>query len=170
MIQVNFKKLERVWVGIGSNLLNPKKQVNRAIWAISTIPMTRLVACSSYYCSRPLGLRCQPDFLNMVVVLDTYLFPEELLGYLQYIELQQGRVRRNSIIWESRTLDLDILLFGTYTIFNSKLIVPHYGILNREFVIYPLIELDSNLVFPNGKSILNYVKAVPKNGLVFWKD
>lgn len=162
-------KKERVWIGIGSNLLNPKRQSDRAIWALSQLPKTKLIALSSCYRSRPLEQRCQPDFLNMVVVLDTNLFPEVLLSYLQHIELQQGRIR-NAMTWGSRTLDLDILLFGNNIICTSKLTVPHYGILNREFVIYPLMELDYNFIFPNGKTVFNYTQIVPKNGLIFWKN
>lgn len=169
MIPINSLGGERVWIGIGSNLLNPKKQADHAVWALSQIPMTRLLALSSFYRSKPLKKNDQPDFLNMVVVLDTKLLPEVLLDYLQFIEWRQGRVR-NSVIWGSRTLDLDILLFGNKIICNSKLTVPHYDILNREFVIYPLIELDANLIIPNGKIILDYVHLVSRNGLTFWKD
>lgn len=169
MFCVDNNKKERVWIGVGSNLLNPKKQVDRAVQALSRLPITQLVAISSYYRSRPLGQFCQSDFLNMIVVLDTHLSPELLLSFLQYIELQQGRVR-NNIIWQPRTLDLDILLFGKNVICNPKLIIPHYDILNREFVIYPLIELEYNLVFPNGKTVLDCVKKISKNGLTFWEN
>lgn len=162
-------KVERVWIGIGSNLLNPKKQVSRAIWALSKLPMTRLITFSSCYRSRPLGQKYQPDYLNMIAVLDTNLFPEVLLDHLQYIELQQGRIR-NSMIWESRTLDLDILLFGKDIILSAKLIVPHYDILNREFIIYPLMELDNNMTLPSGRVISDCARTVSKNGLIFWKD
>lgn len=169
-MHINNVQKERVWVGIGSNLLNPKKQVDCAIRALSKLPMTKFIALSSYYRSRPLGKQSQPDFLNTVVVLDTNLLPEVLLRYLQNIELQQGRVR-NSIIWgESRTLDLDILLFGKSVIYNSILTIPHYDICNREFVVYPLIELDYNFVFPNGITILDCVRTISKNGLILWRD
>lgn len=167
MININ-SKLERVWIGIGSNLLNPMKQVDCAISAISKFPVTKIVALSSRYCSAPLGKKDQPNFLNMVVVLDTKLFPEILLSYLQYTELQQGRIR-NSEFWSSRTIDLDILLFGKYVMSNFNLTIPHYDILNREFVLYPLIELDCNLIFPNGGTVLSYIQLISKNGLTLWK-
>lgn len=161
--------MERVWIGIGSNLLNPKKQTDRAIWALSQIPMTRVLVCSSRYRSHALGEQNQPDFLNMIAVIDTYLLPEILLSYLQYIELQQGRVR-SSMVWQPRTLDLDILLFGKYIIKNSRLTIPHYDILRREFVMYPLMELNSNFIFPDGKVLLDCIRMISKNGLMFWED
>lgn len=167
MININ-NKLERVWIGVGSNLLNPMKQVDRAISAISTFPVTKIVALSSRYCSIPLGKKIQPNFLNMIIVLETKLLPEVLLSYLQYVEVQQGRIR-NSECWSSRTIDLDILLFGKYIMSNVYLTIPHYDILNREFVLYPLMELDCNLIFPNGNTVLNYTQLIPKNGLTLWK-
>lgn len=162
--------MERVWIGLGSNIFNPKKQANKAVRALSKLPMTKLIACSSYYRSRPLGRKNQPDFLNAVIILDTNLSPKSLLSHIQYIEKKQGRIRlRNSLLWQSRTLDLDILLFGKHNIYTSELIIPHYDIYNREFIIYPLIELDNHLIFPNGKIITDIAKTIPENDLDFWK-
>ncbi|WHL24945.1 MAG: 2-amino-4-hydroxy-6-hydroxymethyldihydropteridine diphosphokinase [Candidatus Blochmannia vicinus] len=162
--------MERVWIGLGSNMLNPKKQADKAVWSLSTLPMTKLIAFSSYYCSRPLGQKNQPDFLNAIIILDTNLSPESLLSHIQYIEKKQGRIRlHNASLWQPRTLDLDILLFGKYNIYTSELTIPHYDICNREFIIYPLIELDNRLIFPNGKIITDIARTVPENGLDFWK-
>lgn len=160
--------MEQVWIGVGSNLLNPKKQVDCAIQALSRLPYTRLVSSSSYYRSFPLGMENQPDFLNAVVVLDTNLDPEMLLFYTQKIELQQGRIRTFTHRWSSRTLDLDILLFGQRLIHTDQLIVPHYDMKNRAFVMYPLVELDNTLVFPDGKKIIDVLKDVSDTGLNFW--
>ncbi|URJ28029.1 2-amino-4-hydroxy-6-hydroxymethyldihydropteridine diphosphokinase [Candidatus Blochmannia vicinus (nom. nud.)] len=162
--------MERVWIGLGSNMSNPKKQADKAMWSLSNLPATKLIAFSSYYRSRPLGHKNQPDFLNAIIILDTNLSPKSLLSHIQYIEKKQGRVRlHNSLVWQSRTLDLDILLFGQHNIQTSELIIPHYDIYNREFIIYPLIELDNRLIFPNGKIITDIAKTVPENGLDFWK-
>ncbi|URJ30211.1 2-amino-4-hydroxy-6-hydroxymethyldihydropteridine diphosphokinase [Blochmannia endosymbiont of Camponotus sp.] len=162
--------MERVWIGLGSNMSNPKKQADEAVWSLSKLPMTKLIAFSSYYRSRPLGQKNQPDFLNAIIILDTNLSPKSLLSHIQYIEKKQGRVRlQNSLLWQSRTLDLDILLFGKHNIYTSELTIPHYDICNREFIIYPLIELDNYFIFPNGKIITDIAKTVPKNSLDFWK-
>ncbi|URJ25232.1 2-amino-4-hydroxy-6-hydroxymethyldihydropteridine diphosphokinase [Candidatus Blochmannia ocreatus (nom. nud.)] len=167
-----FNKTERVWIGLGSNLSNPRKQANRAIWALSTLPMTQIIAVSSYYSSKPLGNKIQPNFLNAIIILDTGLSPETLLDYTQYIEKQQGRIRTPNTIgsWQSRTLDLDILLFGKYTIYTDNLLIPHHGLFSREFVIYPLLELDKYFVFPNNKIITDFIKIIPKNNLMLWKN
>lgn len=163
--------MERVWVGIGSNLLNPKQQTDRAIWSLSNLPMTRLITFSSYYRSLPLGNKNQPDFLNAIIILDTNLSPTALLSHIQYIEQQQGRIRsHNSSVWQPRTLDLDILLFGKYITYGSELTIPHHGMLHREFILYPLMQLDNSLVFPNGKIITDIVKTVPTHGLDLWKE
>lgn len=161
--------MERVWIGLGSNLSNPKKQADCAIKSLYTLPMTKVLAVSSCYRSKPLYQKCQPDFLNMIIILDTKLFPEVLLSYLQYIEKQQGRIRTN-VIGESRTLDLDILLFGNRIICNSVLVVPHYDIANREFIIHPLMELSPNLIIPDGRVVSDYFKILPKNELIFWEN
>lgn len=161
--------MKRVWLGVGSNLRNPKNQIDQAIYSLSKLPVTKLLSCSSYYQSQPLGDQDQPDFLNAVVILNTRLDPENFLNYLQIIERQQGRVRHSVYSrWGSRTLDLDILLFDKYIVSTDKLTIPHYDMLNREFVMYPLIELEHNLVLPNGVQIKNVIKFVPKKRLMLW--
>ncbi|UVK76883.1 MAG: 2-amino-4-hydroxy-6- hydroxymethyldihydropteridine diphosphokinase [Sodalis sp. Fle] len=159
--------MERVWLALGSNLCNPLQQVNAALDALAHLPHTRFIACSSYYRSRPLGPQCQPDFLNAVVVLDTTLALEHLLDHTQSIELQQGRTRKLHR-WGPRSLDLDILLFGTCIIATPRLIIPHYDMLNREFMLYPLAELAPTLLFPDGSALADRLRAVPRNRLMFW--
>lgn len=155
--------MERVWISVGSNLDNPVEQVDRAIWNLSKIPLTKLLVYSSAYWNLPLGYQNQPIFLNMVVALDTNLNPNHLLNCIQHIERQHGRVRNffyNK--WSERVLDLDILLFGNYTINTKKLIIPHYDMMNRDFCIYPLIELEYNLIFPNKTKIIDVAKTIYK--------
>ncbi|MBX4180690.1 2-amino-4-hydroxy-6-hydroxymethyldihydropteridine diphosphokinase [Sodalis sp. CWE] len=159
--------MERVWLSIGSNLSNPLQKVNNAIKALKDLPKTRLVACSSYYRSRPLGLKNQPDFLNAVVALDTNLAPGTLLIYIQKIELCQGRIRTKNR-FGPRTLDLDILLFGKKIIIENHLVIPHYDMYRREFVLYPLSEIAPDLKLPNGVLISNQLQQVPFNGLTCW--
>lgn len=162
--------MKYVWIGVGSNLGDPQKQVDEAIRAISKLPCTKLLFCSSYYCSKPLRYQNQPNFLNTVIVLKTNLNPEQLLDYIQYIEIKQGRIRNNLIDnkWMPRTLDLDILLFDKYIINTNKLTIPHYDIRNREFVIYPLIELKYNFVFLNELQGIQTSIMIPKRGLTLW--
>lgn len=145
------------YIAIGSNLASPLEQVNAAVQALGEIPLTRIVAVSSFYRTPPLGPQDQPDYLNAAVVLETALSAETLLDNTQRIELQQGRVRKAER-WGPRTLDLDIMLFGHEIINTERLTVPHYDMKNRGFMLWPLFEVAPALLFPDGislKSILD---------------
>ena len=102
----------RCYIGLGSNLADPHTQIAHALAALDALDSTRLLAVSSLYRSKPLGPSDQPDYVNAVAMLETGLEPEALLDRLQQIELEQGRVRKQER-WGPRSLDLDILLFGT---------------------------------------------------------
>ncbi|AHM75693.1 2-amino-4-hydroxy-6-hydroxymethyldihydropteridine diphosphokinase [Yersinia hibernica] len=157
----------RVYIALGSNQSMPLQQVNTALEALEHLPRTRLVACSPFYRTKPLGPQDQPDFLNAVVALETSLPPEQLLDNTQAIERNQGRVRKEQR-WGPRTLDLDIMLYGDLVIKTDRLIVPHYGLKEREFMLYPLADIAPDLVFPDGESLSERLKLVDKNGLVLW--
>ncbi|MEG3135215.1 2-amino-4-hydroxy-6-hydroxymethyldihydropteridine diphosphokinase [Rouxiella sp. T17] len=157
----------RVYIALGSNLAKPVDQVNCALEALAHLPRTRLVQTSSFYRSKPLGPQNQPDFLNAVVALDTQLPAHELLDGTQGIEQNQGRVRKAER-WGPRTLDLDMLLYGNEVIATDRLIVPHYDMKNREFMLYPLADIAPDLVFPDGESLQDLLKRVPQNGMTRW--
>ena len=152
------------YIGIGSNQADPIKQAKQAISALKNLPETQLITCSSLYCSAPMGPQDQPDYINAVAKLDTQLSPLNLLDALQQIELNQGRVRKDNR-WGPRTLDLDILLYNDQQINSARLVVPHYGMKVREFVLYPLLEIAKNLVLPDGTVLSQLTKACDKNGL-----
>ena len=157
----------RVYIALGSNQSMPLQQVKTALEALEHLPRTRLVACSPFYRTKPLGPQDQPDFLNAVVALDTALPPEQLLDSTQAIERNQGRVRKEQR-WGPRTLDLDIMLYGNQVIKADRLIVPHYGLKEREFMLYPLADIAPDLIFPDGEPLSERLKLVDKNGLVPW--
>ncbi|WP_165465121.1 2-amino-4-hydroxy-6-hydroxymethyldihydropteridine diphosphokinase [Enterobacter cloacae] len=140
------------YIAIGSNLASPLEQVNAAVQALGEIPQSRIVALSSFYRTPPLGPQDQPDYLNAAVVLETTLDAETLLDNTQRIELQQGRVRKAER-WGPRTLDLDIMLFGHEVMSTERLIVPHYDMKNRGFMLWPLFEVAPHLTFPDGTSL-----------------
>ncbi|MFP1743958.1 2-amino-4-hydroxy-6-hydroxymethyldihydropteridine diphosphokinase [Lonsdalea quercina] len=156
-----------VYLALGSNLSQPLQQVHAALTTLDAIPLTRLVRCSPFYRSRPLGPQDQPDYLNAVAELHTELEPEALLDQTQRIELEQGRVRK-AHRWGPRTLDLDILLFGDKVINTDRLIVPHYDMKNREFMLYPLADIAPTLIFPDGEALADRLALVPPNGLTLW--
>jgi 2-amino-4-hydroxy-6-hydroxymethyldihydropteridine diphosphokinase len=153
-----------VYIGLGANLAQPVQQLERAVLALQNIKDSELVQVSSFYGSKPMGPQDQPDYVNAVAALHTSLAAEDLLTELQQIELEQGRQRKDER-WGPRTLDLDILLFGDEVIQTERLTVPHYGMKVREFVLYPLAELDLNLVLPDGTKLTELLATVPRNGL-----
>lgn len=153
-----------VFIGLGSNLANPQAQIEQAISQLRMLPDSRLDAVASLYCSRPMGPANQPDYVNTVVQLATTLCADTLLSELQGIENEQGRERKGEH-WGPRTLDLDILLYGSHTIQTERLTVPHYGMRTREFVLYPLYEIAPDLMLPDGTRLESLVTACPRNGL-----
>jgi len=156
--------MTRVYVGIGSNLQQPIQQVRQAIQAMAEIPDTQLLAASRLYRSTPMGPQEQPDYINAVVCLDTALAAEQLLQLLHDIERAQGRVRDGSR-WGPRTLDLDILLYGDETINLPQLVVPHPGLHERNFVLYPLQELAPDLMIPGRGPLSALLANCPSTGL-----
>ncbi|MGI5308517.1 2-amino-4-hydroxy-6-hydroxymethyldihydropteridine diphosphokinase [Rheinheimera sp. WS51] len=156
--------MTRCYIGLGANLDQPLAQLQQALVAIEAIPHTTLIAASSFYASKPMGPQDQPDYVNAVAALDSELTAETLLDNLQQIELNQGRQRKDER-WGPRTLDLDILLYGQQTIDTPRLTVPHYGLTQREFVLYPLAEITPELILPDGTSLQQLLNQVPDNGL-----
>lgn len=127
------------YLGLGSNLRCPTRQLNQAIAALRRVPHTIIVKCSQVYINPPMGLKAQPMFHNMVVGIHTKLSPHRLLDYCQQIEQRQQRIRQKR--WGARTLDIDILLYGEQMISTPRLSIPHPGMLERDFVLIPLREI-----------------------------
>ncbi|EIE1226622.1 2-amino-4-hydroxy-6-hydroxymethyldihydropteridine diphosphokinase [Vibrio vulnificus] len=155
------------YIAIGSNLADPVSQTKSAIEALKTLPKSRLLVASQLYSSTPMGPQDQPDYINAVAAIETELTPLELLDCTQAIELEQGRVRKEKR-WGPRTLDLDIILYGDEVIDSERLTVPHYGMKEREFVLYPLAEIAPNLTLPDGTELSRLLTLVDKNGLGIW--
>lgn len=157
--------MERVYIGLGSNLAEPRQQLRGALDALARIPNSQLAAVSSLYLSDPLGPADQPRYNNAVAALDTSLSPLALLDALQAIELAQGRERKAER-WGPRTLDLDILLFGNRLISEPRLTVPHYHMHARAFALYPLAEIaPAELKLADGRSLAELLAACPFEGL-----
>jgi 2-amino-4-hydroxy-6-hydroxymethyldihydropteridine diphosphokinase len=157
-------KLPIVFVGLGSNLEQPVKQVKKARTAINRLEKVQEVAFSSLYQSVPMGPENQPDYINAVMAVSTSLVPIALLRCLQQIENQQGRMRKDQR-WTARTLDLDILMYGDQQIDIPDLQVPHYGIADRAFVLYPLNEIAPELDIPGFGNISDLIAKTPFDGL-----
>jgi len=155
--------VERIYIGMGSNLAAPEQQLRSAVEALARLPDTTVFGVSAFYQSDSL-LPGQPRYTNAVAALDSNLAPLELLDALQAIENDQGRERLER--WGPRTLDLDILLFGDRLIDEPRLQVPHYQMHLRAFVLYPLAELaPATLQLPDGRRLSDLLAACPFVGL-----
>ena len=146
------------FVGVGSNLNRPARQVELAMAELDEIADTCVTARSHLYRSSPLGGIEQPDFVNAAVSLLTLLEPLELLEAMQAIEIARGR-ERNEQRWGPRVIDLDLLVYGDLVMDEPSLTLPHPGIGERNFVLLPLRELAPDLVIPG----LGSVSAIPVN-------
>ena len=147
----------QVFVGLGSNLADPRAQLAGAATRIAAIQGVRLIALSSLYASAPLGHAEQPDFVNAVARLATGLAPKALLAELQAIEAAHGRQRsfRNA----PRTLDLDILLFDQCIDDDPLLTLPHPRCHQRAFVLLPLTEVAPDCVIPGKGPARDWIPA-----------
>ena len=132
-----------VWVGLGANLGEREEALRSALQRMAEWPDTRLVAVSALYASAPVDAG-GPDYLNAVAHLHTTLAPLDVLQRLQAIEQDAGRERpyRNA----PRTLDLDVLLYGSEVLSTPTLAVPHPRMNERAFVLLPLADLAPGLV------------------------
>jgi 2-amino-4-hydroxy-6-hydroxymethyldihydropteridine diphosphokinase len=136
------------YLGLGSNLENPKEQIQAAISVLKTLPHSQLQATSPLYQSTPAGVAMQPNYYNAVVCLQTRLPPTQLLKHCMRIEAQQKRTRLKR--WGARTLDIDILLYGTQTIQHPDLSIPHPRMHQRDFVLVPLLNIWPEAKLPDG--------------------
>jgi 2-amino-4-hydroxy-6-hydroxymethyldihydropteridine diphosphokinase len=134
------------YVGIGSNLEDPRAQVLRAFDELSRLPDSRVTARSSLYRTAAVGHTEQPDFINAVAALDTQLSAADLLRELQAVEARHGRKR--SFPNAPRTLDLDLLIYGDAQIDEPGLSVPHPRMHERAFVLAPLVEIAPRVGIP----------------------
>ena len=147
------------FVGLGSNLDEPIRQVRAAVRRLDRIESTRVVAHSSLYRSAPFGPVEQPDFVNAAVTIETELAARRLLETLKAIEQDIGR--ESSERWGPRRIDLDLLVYGDELIDEPGLKVPHPGIAERNFVLLPLGEIAPDLFVP-GLGRLAELKAIPR--------
>ncbi len=144
-------------IGIGANLGTAALQVTQAIAALAGLPQTTMSACSSLYASAPVDATGD-DYVNAVVRIDTALSAQHLLHALQTLELAAGRER--PYLNAPRTLDLDLLLYGDEQIDSATLTVPHPRMLQRAFVLLPLLEIDPLAHIPGHGLALDFLADV----------
>tara|TARA_Y100000768_G_scaffold381499_1_gene360265 strand:- start:5214 stop:5660 length:447 start_codon:yes stop_codon:yes gene_type:complete len=131
--------VETAFISLGSNLDHPIKHILDAFSQIEESDKIIVSKFSSLYKTIPVGPQNQNDYINAVVIIQTSLTPINLLSTLQGIEKKHKRKR--SIKWGPRSLDLDILMFGRLILKTRNLTIPHPELVNREFVLIPLLEV-----------------------------
>jgi 2-amino-4-hydroxy-6-hydroxymethyldihydropteridine diphosphokinase len=140
--------MTRSFVGLGANLEDPRRQIERAVELLTAEDGIELVAVSSLRETDPVGYEDQPRFLNGAAELRTLLSARELLERLLAVERSLGRVRGEGPRFGPRTIDLDLLLYGDELIDEPGLQIPHPRLHERRFALEPLAELDPALEVP----------------------
>ncbi len=157
------------FIALGSNMGNRYDNILKAIKILTGQPDTMMVNYSSIYETDPVGYEDQDLFLNMVIEIRTALSPVELIDKCLKTELEIGRKRE--IRWGPRTIDLDILLYNQENIETEKLTVPHPRLIERAFVLIPLLEINHDIRFPiTNKPLKAWLKELPDTeGVRLWK-
>jgi 2-amino-4-hydroxy-6-hydroxymethyldihydropteridine diphosphokinase len=154
-----------VYIGVGSNIDDPRAQVLRAIGKLQALaPQLRVVLVSPFYGTKPFGPVAQPDFVNGVVGALTQLDANALLGDLQAIEAALGRPAQREK-WGPRVIDLDLLIYGREQLQGSGLTLPHPGIVERNFVLYPLADIAPDLDVPGLGRVAELKRRVAQSGI-----
>jgi 2-amino-4-hydroxy-6-hydroxymethyldihydropteridine diphosphokinase len=151
------------YVALGSNLGDPRERIEDAFERLATLDRSRLVARSRIYRSRPMGPQDQPEFLNAAAGLLTTRSARELLDDLLAIERAMGRRRTER--WGPRVIDLDLIWIVGTPIAEPGLEVPHPGVRERNFVLYPLADIAPTLVIPGCGRVSELMERVGAEGI-----
>ena len=145
----------RAYIGLGSNLGDREATLREALRRLGAVDGIAVVAVSSFRETDPVGKVDQPRFVNAAAELETSLRPHDLLDRLLEVEraLGRDRDRAQEERWGPRTVDLDLLLYGDETVEEPGLEVPHPRLAERVFVLEPLLELEPELRFPDGRPL-----------------
>jgi len=155
--------MHTVYLGLGSNQSDPINQIKNATELIEKIETSKITKKSSLYESLPVGYLDQPNFINQVISLETSLSPAELFERFQQIEFQLKRVKK--IVNGPRTIDIDILLFNQEIILTKDLTIPHPRMLDRAFVMIPLLEIEPNILVPKISNLKEILGKLDKKTL-----
>ena len=161
--------MNKAYIGLGTNIGDREANLREALNELKALPENKIVSISSIYETDPVGYLDQGKFLNMAVCINTTLSADSLLAACMEIEQKLGRKRE--IRWGPRTIDLDILLYNQENIVTKNLIVPHPRMLERAFVVIPLVEIDKDIALPNmEKPLREVMDEIPENeGVRIWK-
>lgn len=151
-----------VYIGIGSNVGVQINKIDLAVELINENPYCKVLAVSSIYETVPYGDITQDEFFNAVLKIKTFFEPKELFQFLKSVEVQVGR--KINTKWGPREIDLDILFYNDLIYFDEDITIPHKDMLNRDFVLVPLNEIEPELIHPElQKNISEICIFNPKN-------
>jgi 2-amino-4-hydroxy-6-hydroxymethyldihydropteridine diphosphokinase len=157
------------YVGLGSNLDDPGARVIEACGALATLSRCCSVVCSPHYGSKPMGAVPQPDFCNAVAGLLTQLPAREFFAELRALERRLGRAPPRER-WGPRRIDLDLLVFGDMRVDDTELQLPHRGLAERNFVLYPFADIAPEVCVPGRGRVADLLSGVTREGLWKWRD
>jgi 2-amino-4-hydroxy-6-hydroxymethyldihydropteridine diphosphokinase len=140
------KNSRPVFIGLGSNLGDKKRNLQEAIAHLEKSGLVTIVSISPFYDTEPQGVKDQPNFLNCVIKVLTVKEPEELLTVLKEIERKMGRKEVGR--WGPRIIDLDILFYDTIVLRNNGLRIPHPEAHKRWFVLKPMSDIEPDFEHP----------------------
>lgn len=152
------------YIGVGSNLHDPRQQVHNALELLSALPEVLVVRRSRLYRSPPMGPPDQPDYVNAVAAVLTRSPARMLLEALKSIERAQGR-EADPVRWGPRIIDLDLLVYGSHRVDETGLTVPHRGIAERDFVLRPLADVSPLLEVPGLGRVSTLLARLPAGAL-----
>lgn len=156
----------RAAIGLGANVGDRLATIEAAIWTLHDGDGMEVVDVSGIWETQPWGGVTQDAFLNAVVIIATSLSPHDLLADLQATEQVFGRARDDEVRWGPRTLDLDILVYGDEVVDSDELQVPHPRLVERAFVLVPLMEVLPGHVLPDGTRLTSAFSALaPVEGI-----
>ena len=147
MTKINQKKNRELYIGIGSNLSDPVKQVNKAIQKISNLDKFNNLKVSNIYESSPMGPKGQNNYINCAVMFRSGESPEDILLLMKDIESLMGR-EKSHVRWSERIIDLDIILYGDLIYHSETLSIPHKNVSERAFVLQPLLDINPDIFIP----------------------
>lgn len=159
--------MKKIVLSFGSNIGNRVKNIEKALELLKKFNISPQ-KISSFYLTKPIGFTFQPSFINLVGIFQTTLSPLEVLRVVKKIENKFFRLRffKNA----PRILDIDILFYDLEIIDDKNLKIPHPKILERKFVLIPLLEIAPDLYHPViKKNLREFVKEINNNGVKIWK-
>jgi len=145
--------MNKVFIGLGANVGNKIENISKVVQFFQSDEKFQDVKSSSLYLSKPYGYREQDNFLNSVISFSTNISSGDLLKITKELEKIIGRTK--TAVWGPREIDIDILLYGELVLKSNILNIPHKDLLNRDFVIVPLVEVDEEVIHPVEKNKIN---------------